>query len=154
MKRNAGFTLIEMMITIGIIAIISAVAVPNMIAWRNNMQMNSAARLMKSSIESSRMAAIRTNMPSQVNFIDGGTSFNMLRWDPAANAFGVPETIQLPAGVVLEDSNFVNDQLRFTSRGMPANAIGGTLQLEDDSHSLCRLIVVANVGSSRIANCP
>lgn len=154
MKRNAGFTLMEMMVTIAIIAIISAVAVPNMIAWRNNMQVNSAARLVKSSIESARMAAIRTNMPTRMDFTDGGRTFDMVKWDPATNTFGAPETIQLPPGVVLANSNFVNDQLRFASRGMPTNAIGGTLQLEDDSGSRCRQVVVANVGSSRIANCP
>lgn len=154
MKNNAGFTLMELMVTIAIIGIMSAIAVPNMITWRNSMQFNSAVRQVKISIEQTRMDAIKANMPSRIDFIDGSNTFNTVRWDPTANAFAAPNTHQLPPGVILANSNFANDQLRFSSRGMPANVIGGTLRLQNTSGSLCRLIVIANVGTSRIADCP
>jgi prepilin-type N-terminal cleavage/methylation domain-containing protein len=32
-RKNSGFTLIELMTVIGIIAIVSAIAIPNLIGW-------------------------------------------------------------------------------------------------------------------------
>lgn len=100
------------------------------------------------------MTAIKSNMPARLDFIDGGDTFDAVRWDISANAFAAPETFQLPPGAILANSNFAGDQLQFNSRGMPNNAIPGTLRLENDSGSLCRLIVIASTGSARIADCP
>lgn len=154
MKNNSGLTLMELMTVIAIIAILSTIAVPNIITFRNNMQFNSAVRMVKISIEETRMAAIRANMPARIDFTDGGNSFNMVKWDFIADAFGAPDTVQLPPGMILDDSSFVGDQLRFNGNGMLNNAMGGTLRIENSSNTLCRQIVVANLGSSRIEVCP
>lgn len=154
MKNNFGFTLMELMVTIAIVAILSAVAVPNMIRWRNNMQFNSGVRQMKIAIEDTRMEAIKANMPSRMVFTDGGTTFDSEKWDSAANAFAPPQTHQLPTGVRLANSNFTADELRFDGRGMPNTLLGGTLRIENTDGSMCRRIIVASVGTSRIDECP
>ena len=154
MKSNAGFTLMELMVTIAIIGTLSAVAVPNMISWRNNAQFNSGVRQMKIAIEGTRMKAIKANMPSRMVFTDGGTTFDTEKWDSAANAFAAPQTHQLPPGVRLANSNFGGDQLRFDGRGMPNTLLGGTLQIENTDGSRCLRIIVASVGTSRIDECP
>jgi type IV fimbrial biogenesis protein FimT len=154
MNKNSGFTIMELMVAIAIVGILSAVAVPNMIAWRNNMQFNSAVRMVKVSIEGTRMAAIRSNMPAHMEFTVGGDSFDTVRWDPIANAFAPPVTIQLPPGTILAGSTLGGNRLQFNGRGMPTNAFGGTLRIENTTGSLCRRIIVANLGSSRIDDCP
>lgn len=40
MKNRSGFTLLELLIAISIMGILSAIAVPNMITWRNNAKFN------------------------------------------------------------------------------------------------------------------
>lgn len=150
MNKNFGFTIMELMVAIAIMGILSAVAIPNMIAWRNNMQFNSAVRMVKISIEGTRMDAIKANMPSRLDFFVGGDTFDSVKWDPAANAGAAPVTHQLPPGVTLTNSTFAGDQLQFNSRGMANN---GTVTLRS-SGGLCRQIRVALVGSSRILDCP
>jgi type IV fimbrial biogenesis protein FimT len=154
MKKQSGFTLMELMVTIAIISLLSALAVPNMISWKSNMQLNVAVRMVKSQIEGTRMSAIKTNMPARLDFIDGGETFDSVKWDMVADEFDAPEAHRLPPEIILENSDFTNDQLRFTSRGVPLNALGGTVTLRNVKTNLCRQIVVSSVGTSRITECP
>jgi hypothetical protein len=114
------------------------------------MQFNSAVRTVKISIEGTRMNALRTNMPSRLEFNVGGDTFNSVRWDQAAGA-ETTVTHQLPPGTTLSGSTLAGNQLRFDSRGM-SNTMG-TLTIQNGS-GLCRQIAVAMTGSSRIQNCP
>jgi Tfp pilus assembly protein FimT len=143
----------ELMVVVGIIGILSAVAIPNAISWRNGAKFNSAVRTVKVAVERTRMAAVKTNMPAQMDFTDGADSFDTLNWDRDANDFSV-KTHALPPGTVLSKSTFGGDRLRFSSRGLPVGTFGGSLFLKSDAGNLCRRIVVSNVGTSRIDDCP
>ena len=146
MKNNFGFTLMELMIAIAVVAILSAIAVPNMISWRNNAQFNSAVRQVKIALEETRMDAIKANMPSRMDFIVGTNSFNRMKWDPGANAFAAPVIRELPPGTTITGSTFAGNQVQFSSRGMASN---GTVTIQG-STGQTRQIIVALTGISRI----
>ncbi len=59
MKKNAGLTLLELMITIAIIAVVSAIAIPNMIGWVPKYRLQNAASDLRGELQATRMRAIR-----------------------------------------------------------------------------------------------
>ena len=149
MHTNKGLTLIEMMVVLGIMGILSAIAVPSVVSWRNGMQLSAAVRETKNGIEKTRIIALKTNAPARLEFGANG-SFGIARWDPDTSDFAAPEIVRMPPGVTI---NANVGFLEFNGRGFLSSA-GGTLTLQHPTGALCREIVVASTGSSRIAECP
>jgi type II secretion system protein H len=68
MQKDKGFTLVEMMVVIAIMAIISAIAVPNFYSFAAGMKLRSASRDLYSALQKTRMNAIRQNVRWAVEF--------------------------------------------------------------------------------------
>lgn len=71
MKRKNGFTTLELMVTIGIIAILTAMAVPSYIQWLPGYRLRSAASDVHSAMQMARLRAVRENGGIGVSFVDG-----------------------------------------------------------------------------------
>jgi len=134
------------MVAIAIIGILAAVAIPNVIAWRNNSQFNAAVRKVKSGIENARLFAIKSNLPTDVLFVNGANTFSIRKWDRAAGVEGLADPFVLPPGVTVT-SNFANGgRLRFNNRGMANN---GTVTVQH-ANGLSMDVIVDITGTSRI----
>ncbi len=62
-KRNQGFTLVEIMIVVAIIAILAAVAIPNFVKYRRNSQAAACVSNLKqieAAVEQAKMAGVTT----------------------------------------------------------------------------------------------
>jgi type II secretion system protein H len=67
-SRQAGFTLVELMIVVAILAILAAIAVPNFIGSLPRQRLAKATRNLISDMQWVRQQAVTTNRPWQINF--------------------------------------------------------------------------------------
>ncbi len=65
---SAGFSLVELMIVIGIIAIMAAVSTPGLLAWLPNYRLKSAARDLYSTLQNARLMAVKENASVRIIF--------------------------------------------------------------------------------------
>jgi type IV fimbrial biogenesis protein FimT len=92
--RQAGFSLIELMIVVSIIAIVAVFAMPSYRAWNQNTKVRTAAESIQNGIQRARSEALMRNTP--VQFTLGANSAWTVRCVNAAScvdlAGGVVET--------------------------------------------------------------
>jgi len=134
MKRNnAGFTFYEIMVVIAIIGILSTIAVPNMIGWRDRAKLKGAFDNLRGDLQWAKSRAIRDNDQVAVVFEPG-------RYQISDAAGTTVRSRQLAAGIVLDlgastipaDPDNLNQlKAEFNSRGRCAS--GGILVLEDST---------------------
>jgi type IV fimbrial biogenesis protein FimT len=66
--RQGGFTLIEMMVTIGIMAIVLAIALPAYSAWRQSAALQNSSETLMSHIKQARIMAVSRNRSVSIAF--------------------------------------------------------------------------------------
>ena len=75
MHNKKGFTLIELMIVISILAIIAALSLPNLISWMAGYRSGSAAREILSVVKRARFRAVKENANVVVSFNPADESY-------------------------------------------------------------------------------
>lgn len=78
--RSDGFSLLEVMIVVGLVSVLAAVAVPSIIEWRTHYQAKQAARSIAGIFHKARAEAMRTGDQQVVFFGNPGLT------DPGGNA--------------------------------------------------------------------
>ena len=115
-----GFSLIEMMVVVLILAIVAATAVPSLIAWRSGMNLRAAVNELRSDLESARARAVKENAKVTVAFVPTAGQYSVTYQDPDANTI-LLKSQTLPAGVRIASENPVytlsSDRTSFSSRG-------------------------------------
>ena len=61
MRKQTGFTIVELLIGIALIATITAIAIPNFIEWLPNYRLRSASQDLLSNFQKAKLAAVRSN---------------------------------------------------------------------------------------------
>ena len=67
-KKNSGFTLIELMVVIVVIGIFVAIGLPNFMSWLPKYRLKSAVRDLYSNMQLAKMAAIKSNVNCSVTY--------------------------------------------------------------------------------------
>jgi len=146
----------EVMVVIGIIGIISAIAIPNFVGWLPKQRLSSATNDLLGAIQSARLRALKDHASvtmvfdpaadSYLVFLDNGVGAGIA--DNSVQDGGEP-TIGgggMPAGVNLVSTSF-GGTLRFDSRGFPVGA-GGDVNLSNN-RGASKTITINVTGNSR-----
>ena len=145
--RQAGFTMVELMIVIAVIAILSAIAVPNIINSLPNYRAKAAARDMISNFQKAKMEAVKRNRDVVISFATGaytpsghvGSYLIFVDDNPSNGTFDAGEPVlaqvNMPKNVSLYDANnttFTGDTTGYNSRGLPWNNRWGSVEIKNN----------------------
>ncbi|RPJ26675.1 MAG: prepilin-type N-terminal cleavage/methylation domain-containing protein [Planctomycetaceae bacterium] len=154
-RFSKGFTLVELMVTIGIVAILSVMAIPNFISWLPKTQTGSAAREILTTIQLAKIAAVKESANVVVHFtvasgellafVDDGAGGGMADDRVRNGSERLVRKYTMPPGVTLALPSLGTD-LEFTNRGLP-NA-GGDVSVSSSGGT--KTIRVMPSGHARI----
>ncbi|RPJ73141.1 MAG: prepilin-type N-terminal cleavage/methylation domain-containing protein [Desulfobacteraceae bacterium] len=131
MRRDSGFTALEVAVTLAMIAVLASITMPSFLGWLSGHRLRGAAINLMADIETAKIRAMRENAFVAVQFTAGGYSIFVDNGAGAGTAGdwvrnGTERLVQdrpLPSGVTvhLAELNLANNRVRFTGRGIPAD---------------------------------
>lgn len=98
-RRNRGFSLVELLVVMGIMAALSLVAIPWFFKIAQRNALKSAAREVQTTLLAARMKAVRRNQPVSVAITPGRpVQLSTIEpQPPAPTPTNVPQVLNLPA---------------------------------------------------------
>jgi type IV fimbrial biogenesis protein FimT len=165
MQKQSGFTILELMITIGIMAILASIAIPGVIGWLPRYHLGSAARDILAVVEDARQEAVQRNTSIGISFNTAGDSYTI--WidsvpggsanDNDATLNGAESALssgQMPVGIDMTAAAFGADpRFRFNGMGIPTRTDGlpgGGAVTVTNRNGDSRTVTVTRGGNSSI----
>jgi len=137
-----GFTLVEILVTVALIGIISAIAIPDWGSVLLTFNLNGATRQVQSELHRIKVKSVSENVDFQLVYSDKGNSYQVQRDGTLV------ETKTLPKGIELRTATSPLT-LEFTPRGTPTATSPVTVFL-CNSKNEGKNIVVRATGRIRI----
>ena len=142
MRKNSGYTLVEVLTVIAIIAIVAGIILPNVVAWLPKYRLSSGAEEIQSTLQLARLSAIKQNTSAAVAFNTVNHTFLM-----SINGQRVKKGT-MPAGIVIDSVTSPGSQVEFDSRGLANGSTGSILVRNTQGGS--KTITVNIVGNATI----
>jgi len=167
-RWRAGFTLVELMVTIALIAILMMVAAPSFVAYQRNAELTSVGNSFLATLAAARAEAMKRGQSAYVvpvsgeNWATGWTAYLDVNANQVLDAGDITITQEpdLPSSVVMEVGSGVADgfldgterYVRFSGSGYPTKKTtafgGGVLQFSNGTDA--RRVVLNTVGRMRV----
>jgi prepilin-type N-terminal cleavage/methylation domain-containing protein len=149
MRRQTGFSLVEMITVIAILSILCTVALPGLFQWLPKHRVGGAARDVKSTLEFARANAIKANKEVRVEFDFGTERLTVVQVvDPVVPVESTLRTCQLTGEVDLQDVD-LGTPVTFNGRGF--SSASGQVRVENRANAALRRSISLTIGgNSRI----
>jgi type IV fimbrial biogenesis protein FimT len=160
--KKSGFSLMELMITIAIIGIVSAVAAPNFIHYMAERRLNGAARMVMSDLMSARQKAVSHNNNFKIFFNANQREYTILdddNNDGSITASPSEATEVRDIGKDYYDVTLSNPDQPANSPTNPifyprGTAFGTTVKLTSARTGTSKYVKVASTGRVKIDDSP
>ena len=153
MKQTSGFTILELLTVVAIVGILSAIAIPNVISWRNNASFRGGVNTLSTDLAVAKQTAIRLNLPvvtlftatGYIIFVDDGTGTTDTDGNGILDGFGNgsrdgSETLvlqrEIPPGMNISSITFSGNFTQFDGKGRCPSANTGGIIFTDNSNNL------------------
>ena len=147
LKRNQGFTLVELMITVIILGIFSAIAIPSFTNLINNNRVQSTSNELASLLNYARSTAAQTNA-TYIVCINNGIWTVKKGWD--CSSASDLRSYETPAGITITYTNSALP-MTFNSNGTTSNSPTMIICKDSDAANGYTL-TVKNSGGIRVWN--
>ena len=148
-NRNKGFTLIELMVVIGIISLLLGLSINGINSLLQWSKLNRAAALLSSELKNTQSMAFYEGICYKIEFWE---SLDRYRVDKQKEGYyQVYKDIQLE-DIDLFNTNFTNDRVRFNPNGVPS--MGGTVTLKNSRGKILYVIMTPVTARVRISTEP
>lgn len=134
MKRAGGFTLVELMVTVALLALLTMLAGPLTAAWSNSAQVRDAEGLLNQGLGRAKANALRNrygmidSQPSALLCLSQGGQLSLHEaasaTSPASCTSPQLWSAQLPQRVSVQSSGAAFSCLAFDTRGLPTSVSG------------------------------
>jgi type II secretory pathway pseudopilin PulG len=144
LRKNAGFSLTELMVIIGIMGIMAGIAMPNLIGWLPKYRMGSAAREILGTLEFARLTAVKRNVATLVTL---DYANDLVRVTVGTTTV---RTIRMPAGIDLKEpaSPSLGASFNFNGQGMADKS--GEVLISDGGRHPDKRVTLSTGGSIKI----
>lgn len=143
--KNSGFSLIELIIILGMISVVSAIAFPSFMKWLPNYRLKAAVRDLYSNMQKARMEAVKTNQNVLIEFFvgvyapEGNVGSYRVFVDKSAPSGAydggddILAQISMPKNVSLYFNNFTGNTAGYTSQSLPWNNNWGSVEFRNSN---------------------
>lgn len=163
MRKQTGFTIVELLIVIAVIAAVALIAIPNIIGMMPDYRLRSAAHDLFSNFQKAKLEAVKRNVDTAICFSASGyTVFVDTDGDFVADA-GEPVVVAVnwteykDVSVTLANVTFDNSSgqpcIAFRPDGIPEDNGGGVANGSaplDNTNGKTTSVVISQAGSIRI----
>jgi prepilin-type N-terminal cleavage/methylation domain-containing protein len=141
--KNAGFSLMELMTVVAILAIMASIAIPNMIGWLPQHRLGIGARDLLSAMQLARLGAVRHNGSVRVDLNFAAEKYQVtVTTGPDAG-----DTLlsgKMPAGIDLTDVD-LGSQVTFNNWGWPD--VSGAVRVNNSLGKSKQILLVVSGNS-------